>query len=144
MAALSDYLENKLIDHLLRATPYTAPSKTYVALLTAVLDDTGGGTEVSGDGYARVEITSGTGAWTATQGGTSGASSGTGGMTTNASTISFPTPSASWGTVTHFGLYDAATGGNLLLYGALTSSKVINEGDSVSFAAGALSFQIDN
>lgn len=144
MAALSDYLENKLIDHLLRATAYTAPATTYVALLTAAPSDSGGGTEVSGGGYARASVASGTSAWTATQGGTSGASSGTGGTTSNAATINFATPSAGWGTVTHFGVYDASTGGNLLFYGALTASKVINSGDSVSFAAGALTLQIDN
>lgn len=144
MAALSDYLENKLIDHLLRATAYTAPATTYVGLLTAAPSDSGGGTEVSGGSYARASVASGTGAWTATQGGTSGASSGTGGTTSNAATINFATPSAGWGTVTHFGVYDASTGGNLLFYGALTASKVINSGDSVSFAAGALTLQIDN
>lgn len=144
MAALSDYLENKLIDHLLRATAYTAPATTYVALLTAAPSDVGGGTEVSGGSYARASVASGTGAWTATQGGTSGASYGTGGTTGNAATISFATPSAGWGTVTHFGVYDALTGGNLLFHGALTASKVINSGDSVSFAAGALTLQIDN
>lgn len=144
MAALSDYLENKLIDHLLRATAYTAPANTYVGLLTAAPSDAGGGTEVSGGSYARVSVASGTSAWTATQGGTSGASSGTGGTTSNAATINFATPSAGWGTVTHFGVYDASTGGNLLFYGALTASKVINSGDSVSFAAGALTLQIDN
>mgnify|MGYP001317718868 CR=1 FL=1 len=144
MAALSDYLENKLIDHLLRATAYSAPATTYVGLLTAAPSDSGGGTEVSGGSYARASVASGTGAWTATQGGTSGASSGTGGTTGNAATISFATPSAGWGTVTHFGVYDALTGGNLLFHGALTASKVINSGDSVSFAAGALTLQIDN
>jgi len=144
MAALSDYLENKLIDHLLRATSYTAPATTYVGLLTAAPSDSGGGTEVSGGSYARASVASGTSAWTATQGGTSGASSGTGGTTGNAATINFATPTAGWGTVTHFGVYDASTGGNLLFYGALTASKVINSGDSVSFAAGALTLQIDN
>lgn len=144
MAALSDYLENKLIDHLLRATAFTAPATTYVGLLTAAPSDSGGGTEVTGGSYARASVASGTGAWTATQGGTSGASSGTTGTTGNAATISYATPSASWGTVTHFGVYDALTGGNLLFYGALTASKVINSGDSVSFAAGALTLQIDN
>ncbi len=144
MAALSDYLENKLIDHLLRATAYSAPATTYIALLTAAPSDAGGGTEVSGGSYARASVASGTSAWTATQGGTSGASSGTGGTTSNAATINFATPTASWGTVTHFGVYDASTTGNLLFYGTLTASKTINGGDSVSFAAGALTLQIDN
>jgi hypothetical protein len=136
MASLSDYLENKIIDHILRATSYTAPATTYVGLLTAAPNDTGGGTEVTGGSYARVAVTSGTGAWNAT--------GGTDGTTENTSAINFPTPSAGWGTVTHFGVYDASTAGNLLFYAALTTSKTINSGDAVSFAAGALSLQIDN
>lgn len=144
MAALSDYLENKILDHVLRATAYTAPATVYVGLFTAALNDTGGGTEVSGGAYARVAVTSGTSAWNNTQGNTTGASTGTDGTIENAAVITFPTPSASWGTVTHFGVYDAATAGNLLFYAALSTSKTINSGDSVSFAAGALSFQIDN
>ena len=144
MPALSDYLENKIIDHILRATAFTAPATTHVGLLTAAPNDTGGGTEVSGGSYARVGVTSGTAAWNNTQGNTTGASTGTDGTTENAAAINFPTPTAGWGTVTHFGVYDAASGGNLLFYGALTTSKTINNGDTVSFAAGALSLQIDN
>lgn len=145
MGALSDYLENKIVDHVLRATAYTAPVTVYVGLLTAAPSDTGGGTEVSGNAYARVAITSGTAAWNNTQGNTTGASTGTDGTIENAAVITFPTPTpAGWGTVTHFAVYDAATAGNLLFYAALTASKVINAGDAVSFAAGALSLQIDN
>lgn len=145
MGALSDYLENKLVDHILRATPYTAPASVHVGLLTAAPSDAGGGTEVTGNNYARVQVTSGTSAWNNTQGNTTGASAGTDGTIENAATITFPTPTPSgWGTVTHWGVYDAASGGNLLFYAALTASKVINSGDSVSFAAGALSLQIDN
>lgn len=144
MAALSDYLENKIVDHILRATPFTAPATVYVGLLTAAPSDTGGGTEVTGGSYARVAVTSATTAWNGTHGTTTGASSGTDGTIENAATITFPTPSASWGTVTHWGVYDAATGGNLLFQAPLTVAKTINIGDAVSFAAGALSLQIDN
>lgn len=144
MGALSDYLENKIVDHVLRATAYTAPVTVYVGLLTAAPSDTGGGTEVSGNAYARVAITSGTAAWNNTQGNTTGASTGTDGTIENAAVITFPTPTAGWGTVTHWGVYDAATAGNLLFYAPLTVSKTINTGDAVSFAAGALSLQIDN
>lgn len=144
MAALSDYLENKIVDHILRATAFTAPATVYVGLLTAAPSDTGGGTEVSGGSYARVGITSATTAWNGTHGTTTGASSGTDGTIENASAVNFTTPTAGWGTVTHFGVYDASTAGNLLFYAALTTSKTINSGDTVSFAAGALSLQIDN
>jgi len=135
---MSDYLENKLIDHIFRATAYTAPTTIYVGLLTAAPNDAGGGTEVSGNNYSRASLAASVSNWKSTNGTTSGASSGTGGSTSNASAITFATPSASWGTVTHFGLYDAASGGNLLLYGSLTTSKTINNGDTVSFAIDAI------
>lgn len=139
MAAMTDYLENKIVDHLFRATAYTAPTNLYVGLLTAAPSDSGGGTEVSGNAYARVQITSATTAWNATQGGTTGASSGTGGQTANAGAITFPSPTPSgWGTVTHFAIFDASSTGNMLFWGALTASKTVNAGDTVSFAAGAL------
>jgi hypothetical protein len=144
MGAMSDYLENKLIDHVFRATAFTAPATLYVGLLTAAPSDSGGGTEATGGSYARAAVTSGTGAWANTQASGTGASSGTGGTTSNSAAVSFPTPSASWGTATHVGVYDASTSGNLLFYAALTTPKTINSGDTVSFAAGQLTFQIDN
>lgn len=156
MSALSDTFENKLIDFLLRAQALgitgataaagTGPATTYVALLTAAPSDTGGGTEVSGNAYARVAVTSSLANWAGTQSaGSTTTSSGTGGTTSNNAAITFPTPTPSgWGLVTHLGVYDAASGGNLLFYAALTASKTINSGDSVSFAAGSLTFQIDN
>lgn len=145
MAAMSDYLENKLIDQIFRAQAFTFPSTLYVGLLTAAPSDTGGGTEVSGSNYSRVSVTASLANFAGTQSaGSTTASSGTGGTTSNNGAINFPTPSGSWGTVTHFGIYDAASAGNLLFYGALTTSKTINTNDVVSFAAGALTVQIDN
>lgn len=143
-AALSDYLENKLIDHVFRGTAYTAPGTLYVALFTTSCSDSAGGTEVSGGSYARPSITSNGTNWANTQASGTGASSGTGGTTSNSSAITFATPSAGWGTVTHWGIYDASTSGNMLICAALTASKTINSGDSVSFAGGALTVQIDN
>ena len=142
--ALSDYLENKLVDHLFRSTSYTAPTTWYVALFTSSCSDSAGGTEVSGGSYARASLASGTSNWANTQNSGTGASTGTSGTTSNSSTITFATPSAGWGTVTHWGLYDASTSGNLLVCSALTTSKTINSGDSVSFGVGALTVQIDN
>lgn len=146
MAALSDYLENKLIDFLLRGQAFAAPATTYVALLTAAPSDASGGTEVSGGAYARVAITSSMANWAGTQAAASTvASSGTSGTTSNNAAVTFPAPTANWGVVTHFGVYDAATGGNLLFWAALTSSKTVSSGDAApSFAAGSLTFQIDN
>lgn len=136
MASLSNYLEDAIINHILRGTPYTAPANVYVALFTAAPSDTGGGTECTGGSYARAAVATGIGTWNAT--------GGTDGTTENTEAISFATPTASWGTVTSFGVFDAVTGGNLLFYATLTVAKTINSGDTVSFAAGALSLQIDN
>lgn len=156
MAAMSDFMENKLIDWLLRAQAIgitgasaaagTGPTAVYVALLTAAPSDTGGGTEVTGGSYARVTVTSALTAWAGTQSaGSTTASSGSGGTTSNNNAITFPAPTANWGVVTHVALYDASSSGNLLLWAALTVSKTINNGDAApSFAAAALTFQIDN
>lgn len=140
MSAMSDYLENKLVDHIFRAQTFTAPTTLHVALFTAAPSDSGGGTEVTGGSYARASVTCSLANWAGTQSaGSTTASSGTGGATSNNGSITFPTPSANWGTVTHFGIFDAGSGGNLLLWGALTASKTINNGDPApSFAAAAL------
>jgi len=142
-AQASDYLENKLIDHLFRTGSFTKPSGLYVALLTAAPSDLGGGTEVAGGGYARVNLAPLDTNWKATQGGTSGASSGTGGLTSNAIAITYPAPSANWGTVTHFGIFDAASGGNLLIWDALTAARTILSGDPApSFAVDQLTVTV--
>ena len=145
MAAMSDYLENKVIDWLFRGQTFSPPAGLHVGLLTAAPSDTGGGTEVSGNNYARVNLAPSLANWAGTQAAASTtASTGTTGTTSNNSAISFPTPSGSWGTVTHFAVYDAASAGNLLFYSALTISKTIAQNDVVSFAAAALTVQIDN
>ena len=137
---MSDYLENKMIDQLFRGQTAPTTSTLYVALLTAAPSDSGGGTEVSGGSYARVAVTSSLANWAGTQSaGSTTASSGTGGQTSNNIAITFPTPSATWGTATHFGIYDASTGGNLLFHGELSIAKTINESDTVTFPVGTLS-----
>jgi len=139
MSAMSDYLENKLVDQLFRGQAAPTTTNLYVGLLTAAPSDTGGGTEVSGNNYGRVTVASSLANWAGTQSaGSTTASSGTGGQTSNNNAITFPTPSGTWGTVTHFGIYDATSGGNLLFYGALTISKTINQSDTVTFPAGSL------
>lgn len=146
MSAMSDYLENKLIDHCFRGVAYTAPAGLYAALFTAAPSDTGGGTEVSGGSYARTNLAPSTTNWASTGGATttSNPSAGTGGTTSNNAAITFPTATGNWGTVTHVGIFDASTAGNLLWWGALTSSQVVNTGGTFSFAISALSVQIDN
>jgi hypothetical protein len=128
MAAMSDYLEVELRKHLFRTGSFTKPTVLAVALFTAAPSDSGGGTEVSGGSYARVDRPPLDANWTAPD--------ATGGATANAAVITFPTASANWGTITHMGIFDATTGGNLLFHGALTASKVVNSGDTFSFAAG--------
>lgn len=144
--SLSDYLENRLIDAFLRGQAYTMPATTYVALATTTGSDSACGTEVTGGSYARVAVTSSLANWAGTQSaGSTTASTGTGGTTSNNNAVTFPAPTANWGTVTEFCVFDASTSGNLLFRAALSVSKTVNNGDAApSFAAGALTFQIDN
>lgn len=146
MTAMSNYLENKIVDWLLRAQAFTPPATVYVALFTAAPTDAAGGTEVSGGSYARVAVTSSLANWAGTQGnGTTVASSGTGGTMSNNAAITFQAPTANWGSIVAMGVFDAATAGNLLFFSALTNAKTVNNGDAApSFPAAALTFQVDN
>lgn len=128
MAGLSDYYENKVIDHMLRGQAFTPPSTIYVGLFTTAPTDAGGGTEVSGNGYARQTIT---------------LTAASGGSTSNASDITFPQATGNWGTIVAAGLFDASTGGNLLAWNNLATSVTINTGDVLKIYAGNLTFTID-
>ena len=129
MAALSDYSEQAILNHIFRNTAiFSPPANVYLALFTAAPSDSGGGTEVTGGSYARKAVST-TSQWSAP---------GVGGHTDNINAQAFPTATASWGTVTHFGIFDAATAGNLLFHGALTVSKTVGSGDTFQFAAGDL------
>ena len=130
MSAMSDYLEDKLREYIFRGGTFTQPTNLYVALFTAAPSDSGGGTEVSGGSYARVQVACASGNWTEPD--------ATGGAVNNTNAITFPTATGSWGTCTHFGIFDASSAGNLLFHGALTASKAVGSGDTISFAAGAL------
>ncbi len=123
MANLSDYAEDKMLDHVLGTTTFTKPTAVYVALYTTATTDAGGGTEVSGGSYARTVVTF---------------DASSGGATDAVSDVTFPQASASWGTITHIALRDAATGGNSLLHGALTASKVIDSGDTLKIPSADL------
>lgn len=156
MAAMSDFLENKIVDFLFRgqalgitgasAAVGTGPTNLYVGLFTTNPTDTGGGVEVTGGSYTRVTIASSLANWAGTQAAASTvASSGTTGTTSNNGAITFATPGASWGVINGFGIFDAVSGGNLLIWGALTTPKTVNNGDAApAFSAAALSIQIDN
>lgn len=131
MSAMSNYLEVEIVKHIFRTGSFTKPAVLGIALFTSAPSDAGGGTEVSGNGYTRVAQNPLDANWAATD--------GTNGTTSNSTAITFPTPTgAGWGTVTHFAIFDATTAGNLLIHGALTASKTINAGDTVSFAPNQL------
>lgn len=121
--AKSNYLENKVIDHFLGTSSTSAPSNVYMGLFTSNPTDANSGTEVSGNGYSRQVITFNT------------ASSGS---ATNSSAETFTASGGNFGTITHFGIFDASTSGNLLYHGALTDDKVIEDGDSLVVASGAI------
>ena len=127
MAEMSNYLENALINVTLRATSYTAPTTVYVALYTADPTDadlTANEVSTSGTGYARTAVTF---------------AAPSNGVSTNSADVTFPTATASFGTVTHIGLRDASTAGNLLYHTPLDTSKTIDTGDIFKISTGNLS-----
>jgi hypothetical protein len=124
MSEMSNYLENALINVTLRATSYTAPTTVYVGLFTSDPTDAGSGTEVSGGSYARTAVTF---------------AAPSNGVTTNDADVTFPTATASWGTVGWIGIHDASTAGNLLYHTPLDTSKTIDSGDIFKISTGNLS-----
>jgi hypothetical protein len=145
-AALTDYTENKIIDWLFRGQAFSPPATLYVGLATSACSDSSAGTEVTGGSYARVAVTGSLANWAGTQSaGSTTASTGTGGTTSNNAVLTFPSPTANWGSVTHAPIFDASTSGNTIFCIQLTVAKTVNNGDAApSFAAAALSLQIDN
>ena len=123
---LSDFLENKLLDHFLATTAYTPPANVYVALYTVGPSDAGGGTEVVGGSYARQEAS-----FTAASGG----------ATSNDSNIDFTNMPAC--TVVAIGIHDNVTSGNLLVHGTLTANKTLDAGDTLRIATGDLDISIN-
>jgi hypothetical protein len=126
MAEMSNFLENALLNATLNATTYTAPATVYVSLWTSDPTDAGSGTEVSGGSYARTAVSFAT-------------ASGTSGNVLNDADVTFPTATASWGTVGWIGINDAATSGNLLYHTALDTAKAIDSGDIFKISTGNLS-----
>jgi len=133
----SDYLEVALLNHMFGSVSYSVPATYYFALFTTAPNDAGGGTEVntSGTGYSRVSVANNT-----TNFGTITLPTTT---KTNSTAIQFGTATASWGTITSFGIYDASSGGNLLFWGDLTTPRSVLTGDQPRFAASALSITED-
>jgi hypothetical protein len=134
MSAASNYLENKVLDHVLTATAYSQPSGRHLALFKNTSGNAAAnleaGTltdEISGGSYARQSVT-----FAAASNGTSA---------TNA-TVTFPAASANWGTVTHVAVMDAATSGNVLFWGAVTTPKTIESGDTFQVTSGNLTVSL--
>lgn len=120
MSSFSDYLEDAVLDHAFRNTALTSPTTVYLALYTVAPTDAGGGTEVSGGGYARQSITFG---------------AASGGAMSNTAAVSFTASGANFGDVLAVGIFDALTVGNLLAWDGITSATV-NDGDTIEFAIG--------
>ena len=127
MSSFSDYLEDALLNHVFRNTALTSPSGTFLALYTAAPNDAGGGTQVSGAGYARQAITFG---------------APSGGAISNTSPVSFTASGGSYGAVVAVGIFDAVSGGNLLAWDTITSATV-NDGDTITFATGDIDITLD-
>ena len=125
--SFSNYLENKVLLHVFGATAYTAPATLYVGLYTSDPGEGNTGTEVSGGSYARQTI-----AFTVTDN-----------QASNTAAVEFPTATASWGTVTYAAVFDAVSGGNMMAYGALTTSKTIASGDVLRIPAGDFDINLD-
>jgi hypothetical protein len=128
MAELSNFLENKLLDHVLRNVSYTSPTTVYVGLYTSDPADDNSGTEVSGGSYARQILS---------------VTTATAGVVTSSADVTFPQATGNWGTITHIGLLDALTSGNLLMHTPLTTSKLIETGDILKVPTGSLTASLD-
>ena len=129
MAEMSDYLEVALLNATLNGTAFTAVNNPYVSLHTANPTDAGTGAEVSGGSYARTTASFAT-------------ASGTSGLVATDADVTFPTATATWGTVGWIGLWDAASGGNMLYHTALDTSKTIDSGDIFKITTGNLTVQL--
>jgi len=150
MASMSNYLENKLIDHIFRSTPYNKPTVIAIALCTAAPDDASTGAtipEVANSGsYARQILYPGDINWSSSQGDNLGASSGSSGITTNSTVVTFPMATGDWGTISHIAILDEATygAGNVLFWGDLTPNRIVSKGSTFQFAVNQIIVRIDD
>ena len=125
--SFTNFLETEILDHVFAGAAYTAPSTKYIGLFTAAPGETGGGTEVSGNAYARQTM----------------AFTTSGDTTSNSAAVEFPTATGSWGTITHVGIFDAVSSGNLMVYATLTASKAIASGDVFRVPSGDLDITLN-
>jgi hypothetical protein len=125
--SFTNFLETEILDHVFAGAAYSAPATKYLGLFTSAPGEAGGGTELSGSAYARQSI----------------AFTTSGNTTSNNAAVEFPTATGSWGTVTHVGIFDASTSGNLMAYATLSSSKAIASGDVFRVPSGDLDITLD-
>jgi len=125
--SFTNFLETEILDHVFAGAAYTAPATKYVGLFTAAPGEAGGGTELSGSAYARQTM----------------AFTTSGNTTSNNAAVEFPTATGSWGTVTHVGIFDASSSGNLMAYATLSASKAIASGDVFRIPSGDLDITLD-
>ena len=131
MGSFSNYWENKLLDYIFSKGSLTPPV-IYLGLLTAEPGEEGTGlAEPSGNAYQRVQTSASD--WNVSAGGS----------LDNSGEIIFPMATGNWGTITHFALFDAATGGNMLAYGTLSPAKVIGSGAIAKFVESDLAVSLD-
>lgn len=123
MAQMSNYLEENLINLVFRNTAFSTPGTVYVALYSTDPTDADTGTELTGDGYARVAVTMGV---------------PTDGVSLNTADVVFAPATADWAAVTHIGIRDALTAGNLLMHKNITSVSVLS-GNTFRIPTGDLS-----
>ena len=136
MSAASNYLENKVLDHVLTATSYTAPTTRFLALFTNTSTNAATNLEA---GTLTDEVTTSSSAYVRKAVTFAAASSGT--SASNA-TVTFDTATANWGTITHIAVMDASTSGNVLFWGAVTTPKTIETGDTFQVSSGNLTISL--
>ena len=132
MSTKSNYLEKKVLDHVLGTSAMSSPT-VYLSLYTSNPAEDDSGTELSGNGYARQAVSFAT---ATTQSG--GSNDGKGKALGPTAAKDFTANGGNWGTVTHFGLHDNSSGGNLLYFGALTEDKLIEDGDTLRFSISSI------
>lgn len=135
MAAFSDYLEENILNHTLRGQTLSTPSTVYLALFTSNPSDEASGDEVTDSAYIRQDMAKGD---SISSGWTSPSPSGDGMAVSNAKVIQFPPVADGTITVTHYGLFDSLTGGNLLYHGSFTVAKTLEINDVLSVDIGGL------
>lgn len=115
MAGKSNYLENAVLDHLLGGPDYARSATVYLALFNTAPNEAGGGTEVSGGGYARIPVTNDP----------TNFPPAVNGEKMLATIQTFPTSTTDWGTVVAMAIFDADPGGNMLFWANLVSSQAV-------------------